>query len=332
MRTVTLAVGERDFRSSTARRVCFGLDVAAEQALGRCDWICYTHLRLAAVQRAVPRILARPYAIFLHDVEAWTPLSDPMRRVMAGAFLRLANSRHTADRVAAANPSAGPIVACPLALPATTGATPPAVTIAIDIGPRPIVIVGRMTATDAYKGHDQLIDAWPRVLAQVPDATLICVGEGDDVERLQAKAAGVGAGHAVRFTGFVDDATRAAIYDRAVALAMPSRREGFGLVYVEAMAAGLPCVGSIHDAAREVIVDGETGFLVDQADTDAIVARLVALLRDETLRVRLGHAGRARYRQLFTYDAFRARLVTAIAAALPVRIRTDRAQQAGVGD
>jgi glycosyltransferase involved in cell wall biosynthesis len=130
----------------------------------------------------------------------------------------------------------------------------------------------------------------------------------------------MGVASAVRFPGFVDEATRGLIYRSAAALAMPSRREGFGLVYVEAMAAGVPCIGSVHDAASEVIVDGETGFLVSQEDRPCLVRRIVELLRDETLRQRLGEAGRQRYRRLFTVDAFRERLIGHITAALPVNI------------
>jgi phosphatidylinositol alpha-1,6-mannosyltransferase len=187
------------------------------------------------------------------------------------------------------------------------------------MGPHAVVIVGRMATSDRYKGHDQLIDAWPLVVARIPQATLVCVGEGDDVPRLRQKANDSGVGSSIHFTGFVDEATRAAIYQRAKLLAMPSRREGFGLVYVEAMAAGVPCIGSIHDAAPDVIVDGETGYLVDQADRQGLAGRIVDVLGNDALARRLGAAGRGRYERLFTYEAFRDRLVAAVAAALPAR-------------
>lgn len=314
---LSLAADARRFDTSTARRVAFGLGIGWVQASRRYDWLLYTHRNLLAIQARIPRALARPYAVFLHDVEAWTPLDRSTTRVLAGAFLRLANSRYTADRAAAANPGIGPIVPCPLALPPRQG-RPVASTGKVVSGPRSVLIVGRMAASDRYKGHDQLIEAWPRVLRQMPDATLVCVGEGDDVSRLRQKAEQAGVGRAVTFTGFVDEPTRASLYEEATLLAMPSRREGFGLVYVEAMAAGLPCIGSIHDAASDVIVDGETGYLVDQSDTAGLADRIVAVLGDETLRQRLGAAGRARYERQFTYDAFKERLVSAVTAALPL--------------
>ncbi|MCC7043672.1 MAG: glycosyltransferase family 4 protein [Acidobacteria bacterium] len=319
---IELATDHRRFDTTTLDRVRFGARVASTQMTKRCDWLFYTHLNLAAVQRFVPRRLARPYAVFLHDVEGWTPLGASMRRILDGAFVRLANSRYTAERVLAANPGCRPVVACPLAVqsPATGGP----IAADIEVGPRTVVIVGRMMSSERYKGHDQLIEAWPDVVAQVPDAVLMCVGEGDDVGRLREKARGVGVLSSVRFPGFVDETARGAIYRSAAALAMPSRREGFGLVYVEAMAAGVPCIGSLHDAASEVIVDGETGFLVSQEDRPGLVRRIVELLRDEALRRRLGGAGRQRYGRLFTVDAFRERLIGHITAALPAKIERAR--------
>jgi phosphatidylinositol alpha-1,6-mannosyltransferase len=320
---IELARDLRRFDTSIPGRVHFGLRVASAQVARRCDWVFYTHLNLAAVQRFVPGAWTRPYAVFLHDVEAWTPLTPPMRRVLSGAFLRLANSRYTAGRVQAANPGVGPIVVCPLAVP------PPLESVAgdagFDMGPRTVVIVGRMVAAERYKGHDQLIDAWPDVVAQVPDARLVCIGEGDDVGRLREKARSTGAGGSVTFPGFVTERTRSAIYRQAAVLAMPSRREGFGLVYAEAMAAGVACLGSRQDAASEVIVDGETGFLIDQEDRSSLIRRLVELLRDEPLRRRLGEAGRQRYHRLFTPEAFRERLRGHIAAALPPGTQRARA-------
>jgi phosphatidylinositol alpha-1,6-mannosyltransferase len=102
---------------------------------------------------------------------------------------------------------------------------------------------------------------------------------------------------------------------------MPSRNEGFGLVYLEAMAHGLPCVGSDEDAAREIIVDGETGYLVKQSDQAALRDRLIGLLTDATLRRTLGLGGRARLAREFSYDRFSSRLGTALDAAFGMPAR-----------
>ena len=277
------------------------------QALGRTDWILFTHLGLAKIQKSVPASLRRPYAVFLHGIEAWKRLTSNEKQALAQADLRIANSCYTAARVAEAHPDVGPIVACPLALPPSphvTSAGPPAPA----LGPHAVLVVGRMNRNERYKGHDELIDAWPLVVDKVPDAQLVIAGTGDDVQRLMEKAAASRAGGYIRFNGFVSKTRLDSLYQSAALFALPSRGEGFGLVYLEAMARRLACIGSIHDAAGEVIVDGETGRLVDQHDVAALAETIAALLLDEDNRRRMGEAGHARLTTEFTFERFRDRI------------------------
>ncbi len=320
-RLVTLLTEEapRTLASSTTDRVAFGLRMAAAHATLRGAWAFYNHLSLARVQRLMPGGARRPYVIFLHGIEAWQPLDDAVRRALAGASLRLANSAYTAARIGEIHPDIGPVAVCPLGLPPLwqsawpTVAGPP---IADSIGTHAVTIVARMSAAERYKGHDALLECWPLVLARQPDAQLVVVGTGDDVTRLQEKARVLGISARVVFAGFVDDAQLTAIYRRSAVFAMPSRGEGFGLAYLEAMAHGVACIGSIHDAAGEVIDDGVTGFLVDQADKHGIADRLATLLADPARRQAMGAAGRRRTAERFTADRFARSLGALVEGAL----------------
>jgi phosphatidylinositol alpha-1,6-mannosyltransferase len=307
----------RSLDSSTAARLGFGTVLAREQLLGQCPWVFYSHLSVARVQQFVPAPLRRPYAVFLHGIEAWRSLAPSQRRVLSGAALRVANSQFTARRVAEAHPGIGAIAACPLSLPPDFER--PAAAAGADIGsigPRAVILVARMIMAERYKGHDELLEAWPGVVARVPDAQLVFVGSGDDAPRLKAKAAALGVGDAVILTGFVSDAQLQAIYDRAAVFAMPSRGEGFGLVYLEAMSHRLPCIGSIHDAAGEIIEDGVTGLLVDQSDQAHLTDRLLHLLTDEARCVEMGARGYQRLQREFSYAQFSRRLLALIETSL----------------
>jgi phosphatidylinositol alpha-1,6-mannosyltransferase len=182
-----------------------------------------------------------------------------------------------------------------------------------DAGPRlgahAVLVVGRMLASERYKGHDELIDAWPAVVAAIPDATLVLVGHGDDFSRLKARAAQSGAGHSIVFKGFVSDTELQALYAQAALFALPSRAEGFGLVYIEAMRHERACIGSVHDAAGDVIVDGETGLLVDQDKAGELANALVALLSDDERRANMGRSGAARVQREFSPNRFADRLI-----------------------
>jgi phosphatidylinositol alpha-1,6-mannosyltransferase len=120
-----------------------------------------------------------------------------------------------------------------------------------------------------------VLEAWPAVRLRVPDARLMVIGDGDDAPRLRAKAEDLGLSGSVEFKGFLSDPDLAACYRESSVFVMPSLNEGFGLVYLEAMRQGLPCIGSIHDAAGDVIEDGVTGFLIDQRDLQGLAGRLV---------------------------------------------------------
>ena len=173
-----------------------------------------------------------------------------------------------------------------------------------------LLAVGRLSH---YKGFDVLL----RALADVPDARLVIVGEGECANELRGTAAKYGVANRVRFAGAIDDATLLAAYAAADAFVLPSlnRGEAFGLVLLEAMRAGLPVVASAIPGSGVgfVVADGESGLLVEPGDRVALAAALVRL-RDPALCARLGDAGRARWNALFTLDRS-VRSVRAIYAA-----------------
>ncbi len=162
-----------------------------------------------------------------------------------------------------------------------------------------IVTVARIE--ERYKGHDAMLRALPLVLAKVPDAQWIVIGEGSLRAGLEALARSSGIERSVRFLGAVSDEQRNVWLRRASVLAMPSRLpaggfagEGFGIAYLEAGAYGKPVVAGNAGGALDAVLDGETGLLVDPRDTDALAQALVTLLLDRQLAARLGEAGRER--------------------------------------
>lgn len=304
-------------RVPMSERMRVAARLASLQLQGAVDLVVYNHVSLARSQAVLPAGMRRPYAIFLHGIEVWDAALD--RRKLAalrGASLLISNSAFTAARIARLHETIGPVTPCPLALIDESGEEG-AVDLALinRVGPHAALIVGRMSASERYKGHDELLEAWPRVLRAVPDAQLVIAGGGDDVERLRAKVRSIGIAEHVLFAGRVSDATRDALLRRASVFTMPSRGEGFGLVYLEAMRAGLVCVGSKADAAGDVIADGVTGLLVEPDDREALAAAVTRLLVDRTVAKQMGAAGRTRFEREFTFDSFCGRLGRALERA-----------------
>jgi phosphatidylinositol alpha-1,6-mannosyltransferase len=162
-----------------------------------------------------------------------------------------------------------------------------------------IVTVARIE--ERYKGHDMMLRALPLVLAKVPDAQWVVIGDGSLRAGLEALAESSGIAGSVRFLGAVDDEQRNVWLRRANVLAMPSRLpaggfagEGFGIAYLEAGAYCKPVVAGNVGGALDAVIDGETGLLVDPRDPGALAQALVRLLLDPQLAARLGGGGRSR--------------------------------------
>ncbi len=161
-----------------------------------------------------------------------------------------------------------------------------------------IVTVGRLE--DAYKGVDVLIGALPRVRSRIPGARLVVVGDGSLRPWLRLLAEEHRVDDHVRFTGAVSDHERDAWLQRAAVFAMPSRLppggrggDGFGIVYLEASAMGIPVVAGNAGGAVDAVSDGSTGLLVDPSDRVQVADALVSILSTPDLRAHLSTNGPA---------------------------------------
>ena len=170
--------------------------------------------------------------------------------------------------------------------------------------PPTIGVVARLAP---QKGHRVLFDALPRVLARVPETRVRVVGheELSTVAELRAYAAARGVADHVEFEGFRADVP--ALLHELDLFVLPSLWEGFGLVLLEAMAAGRPVVATAVGPVPEVVADGETGLLVPPGDPAALAEAILRVLGDPGLAERLGRAGRDRVQRTFRLEQMVAR-------------------------
>jgi glycosyltransferase involved in cell wall biosynthesis len=137
-------------------------------------------------------------------------------------------------------------------------------------GRKVLMTLARLPSFERYKGVDEVLEVLPSLIEQEPMLIYLVVGDGDDRPRLEAKAKSMGLQDRVRFTGFIDEADKADYFRLADAFVMPGRGEGFGFVFLEAMACGVPAVGSLVDGSREALLNGELGELVDPVNPTSI--------------------------------------------------------------
>lgn len=273
---------------------------------------CHPHLGAPAwLARAIS---GAPYAVWCHGEEVWGELRPSVKQSLLRADLVFAPSHFTARRVeVTASLPLDSVLVLPHCLP------PEFLEPTRENGARAskqVLTVARLVHEHAYKGVDVLIGAWPRVIGAVPDAELVVVGDGADRPRLERLSHEYGVAGSTHFVGAAGDEDLRHWYSNSAVFALPSRTrieprpegEGFGLVYIEAAAAGLPVVGTRGGAIDEVVVDGETGLLVDPDDDIALADALIRLLEDKGLAETLGEAGKRRARTEFGYELFRERV------------------------
>jgi phosphatidylinositol alpha-1,6-mannosyltransferase len=247
--------------------------------------------------------------LFLHGIEIWAYRSWLDRSLLRRVDLFLSNSDFTWQEFLKAHPSyasaAHQTVHLGIGAPLDGRAPLPE--------SRPIALmISRLRRGEDYKGHREMIAAWPGVLERTPDAELWIAGEGDLRAELERAAASLGLQGRVKFWGRVSEEKKQEMLARCRCLALPSRAEGFGLVYLEAMRMGRPCLVSTVDAGREVVNPPEAGLAADPNDSRALVEAISELLTPGPEWNAWSRRARARYEAHFTARHFQDRLVAAL--------------------
>jgi phosphatidylinositol alpha-1,6-mannosyltransferase len=257
-------------------------------------------------------------ALFLHGIETWRRLDWLSNRQLGRVHILLSNSDYTARRFIAVNPDCHgiPCQTVHLGIASPVIHTPP-----MPEDPPVALMLSRLLKSEDYKGHRELIGAWPRVLERIPNAELWIAGDGDLRSELEQLAAALAVGARVRFWGHVSEAHKEHLLARSRCLAMPSRGEGFGLVYLEAIRLGRPCLVSTCDAGREVVNPPEAGLAANPTKPQELVDALCRLLAAGSEWQRWSKQARARYDSQFTAQHFQGRLLEAVQ---PVTAQTVR--------
>ena len=244
-----------------------------------------------------------------HGVEVWKPLPWLRGRCLRRADVALAPSRDTAEKLAAVQgvaPEKIRVLAWPLSSSFLEMANHPAT---LPLPPsfpsgRVILTVGRWAASERYKGVDDLIRAAAQLRPSFPGLQMVAVGDGDDLPRLRQVAAEAGATELVHFLRDLSREQLAACYAQADIFALPSSGEGFGLVFLEAMAFGKPVVGASCGGTTDVVEDGVNGLLVPTHNPDALAGALGRLLASDSLREQLGRRGAELVRSRYSFEVF----------------------------
>jgi glycosyltransferase involved in cell wall biosynthesis len=275
---------------------------------GRPDLVICGHVNLLPVACALG---TRPL-LLIYGIEAWRQPKNPATRLLLRRCRGVvAISEITRRRFVAWSRYRGPMHLLPNAIHLEKyGIRPPRPDLVRRYGlegRRVILTVGRLAGAERYKGFDEVLDVLPDL---PPDVSYVIAGGGNDAPRLQKRVSDLQLAGRVAFTGMFLEDEKVDLYNLAHVYAMPSRGEGFGYVFLEALASGVPAVGSRYDGGREALRDGELGLLVDPSNPTEVRLAIAELLESGERRVPAGI-------EYFSFENFASRAETIIEQALP---------------
>jgi glycosyltransferase involved in cell wall biosynthesis len=246
------------------------------------------HIKLAPLMRLLCQPLGIPYIVLTYGKEVWSRLPLLERQALEQAAEIWTISRYSRDRLCQANdidPNRLRILPCVVNSNHFTPGTPsPALREKYGLGNSKVLMtVARLWSGDIYKGVDVTLRALPKIQQVFPNVKYLVIGRGDDRPRLERLTQDLGVGDRVIFAGFVPTAELVDHYRLADAYIMPSQ-EGFGIVYLEAMACGVPVLAGDADGSADPLQDGTVGWRVPHRDPEAVAAACIEILQGRDRR------------------------------------------------
>jgi len=276
----------------------------------RPDVVYATHVRLAPLIRVLK--LIRPslrMGVALYGIDAWRRLPFLQRSALQLADFVTSISEYTSEQtVKLHNVRSGKICLIPPALDPFWMIPGPDSVLDDDIHnsskAKIILTVTRLASSEKLKGVDCVIRAMPKIIEEVSDIQYVIVGTGDDIIRLSDLAKRKGVQENVLFVGEITDEQLRDYYLNCDIFVLPSKKEGFGIVFLEAMFFKKPVIGGDFGGSRDVICDGSTGFLVNYGDINQLSHQIIELLTDKQKSTDMGKAGYSRLSDMYTFNHF----------------------------
>ncbi len=243
------------------------------------------HLNFSPVILWIHHFLGISYWVFVYGIDAWNITNPQKINALKYADKIISISKYTRDRLVQEQRGlSGKIAVLPVTFDASHFSIRPKPDYLLKryhLQPnQPIVLtVARLADSQRFKGYDQILHALPIMRQTIPDIHYVIVGKGSDRPRIERLIAELGVQNCVTLTGFVPDEELCDHYNLCDLFAMPSKREGFGIVYLEALACGKPTLGSNQDGAVDALCQGKLGALVDPDDIPAIAQTMIQILQ-----------------------------------------------------
>ena len=263
----------------------FTLNIVKAILTNRPQLILCGHLNFASVAFLINRFTNLSYWIIVYGVDAWEIKSKWKIKALSKASKIISISDYTKSRlVEEQNLCPDKIPLLPVTFDVNRfeiAAKPDRLLQRYNLKPeQPVILtVARLAEAKRHKGYDQILKALPTIRQTIPNIHYMIVGKGSDRPRVEKLIADLDLQDCVTLAGFIPDEELNDHYNLCDAFAMPSKGEGFGIVYLEALACGKPTLGGDRDGAIDALCHGELGILVNPDDLGAIAQNLIQILQ-----------------------------------------------------
>jgi len=270
-------------QEAASSKASFFGEVVRRTIPGNFNLIVCSHVNLLPLGILASGVTGSPLVLLVYGAEAWSNPGLLARKMIARVGAVVSISNFTLKRLREwADFEDSQCFILPNAVDLSEfRPAPRSVELAREIGlsGSPVLMtLGRMDASERAKGFDEVLEILPELIREFPNIVYCAAGDGSDRRRLMAKAAALGVNEHVIFPGYVDESDKPALYRLADVYVMPSRLEGFGFVFLEALASGVPVIASNKDGGREAVRDGRWGLLADPDDPTALKAAIMSAL------------------------------------------------------
>lgn len=316
------------YKSSFLHKSVFASQVLYAALTQKPDLIICGHINFSPLALHIFKLLNVPYWVIVHGIDAWDLQDISKINALKSAPKIISVSDYTRDRIIKEQNILPELISL---LPNTFDATK------LSIQPKPqylleryhlqpnhpiILTVARLAEIDRYKGYDQIIQALPTIRRQIPNIHYLLVGKGADRDRIEKLIKDNNLQDYVTLAGFIPDEELCDYYNLCDVFAMPSKGEGFGIVYLEALACGKPTIGGNQDGAIDALCNGELGVLVDPDNIEQIAQAIVDILQGKHPLPILYQPDLLRQKviEIYGFDKFKERLALILSDQFPQSI------------
>lgn len=273
-------------RLNLLAKMIFVFKIIFQSVIFRPDIIFCAHINFSIPCFFIKKILGIDYIVFTHGIDVWHIKSRFKRKALRGAKKIISVSNFTQKKLIEQLPEIKDkafllfnSVDGSIFYPKNKSEN---LIEKFNLKEKKIIFtLARLSGAEGYKGYDKAIDALSRIIKEVPDVVYIVGGSGDDIARIKNLIKDKKLENYVILTGFISNNELIDYYNLCDVFVMPSKGEGFGIVFLEALACGKPVVAGNQDGSVDAVLGGKIGVLVNPDNTDEIAQAIIKILKQQ---------------------------------------------------